>query len=167
MKSNLSQSSVNFLRARKRTCLPPISYPTLTKLYNKSSNEILTEMLTENFQLKKFLNDKRMQEKYDWIVSMTKLLEKMTECTESRERMAMIFEQLPNTLYLEGIYDAVRNVNPDTKQLNINLITSVLRVSNMFLSMIPYSADGLIKIFERIELQFSKNATDTPVSASL
>lgn len=167
MKSNLSQSFVNFVRVRKRTCLPPISYPTLTKLYNKSSNEILTEMLTENFQLKKFLNDKRMQEKYDWIVSMTKLIEKMTECTESRERMAMIFEQLPNTLYLEGIYDAVRNINPDTKQLNTNLITSFLRVSKMFLSMIPYSTDGLIKIFERIELQFSKTATDTPVSASL
>ncbi|CAF4369011.1 unnamed protein product [Rotaria sp. Silwood2] len=143
--------------AIKRLCLPRVSYPTLTKLVDKSSDDILTEMLHPNFQLNKFLNDKRMQERYDWIFSMTTLLEKITQCIESRERIVMIFEQLPGTLYLEGVYDEVRKVDPNTNQLRFKFIELFLQISNKFLAMIPHSADGLTKIFERIELQLSKN----------
>ncbi|CAF2793462.1 unnamed protein product [Rotaria sp. Silwood2] len=141
----------------KRPRLPPVSYPTLTKSLDKSPEEILTEMLDPNFQLKKFLNDKRMQERYDWISSMTTLLEKITHCIESRERITMILEQLPDTVYLEGVYNEIRKIDPDTNQFNFKLIELFLKISNTFLAMIPHSADGFTKIFDRIELQFTKN----------
>ena len=147
----------------KRPYLPPISYVTLTKILDKSPEEILNEMINPNFQLTKFLNDKRMQKEYDWVVSMTKLLEKVTQTMELRENIVNIFEQIPNTLYLEGIYDAVRHIDPSTNQMNFNLISSFLHVSFAFLSMMPYSADGLTKIIERIELQMSKNKVESMV----
>jgi hypothetical protein len=118
-------------------------------------------MLHSNFRLKQFLNDKRMQETSDWILSMTKLLEKMTQCIESRERIVMIFEQLPNTLYLESVYDEVRKFDLNTNQLKF--LELFLKISNTFLSMIPHSADGLTKIFDRIELQFIKNKSQSDV----
>ncbi|CAF1167216.1 unnamed protein product [Rotaria sordida] len=141
----------------KRPRLPPVSYPTLMKLLDKSPEEILTGMLDPNFQLNKFLNDKRMQERDDWVSSMTILLEKMTQCTESRERITMILEQLPNTLYLEGVYNKIRKLDPTTNQFNFKLIELFLKISNTLLAMIPHSADGFTKIFDRIELQFTKN----------
>ncbi len=120
-------------------------------------------MLHSNFRLKQFLNDKRMQERYDWIFSMTKLLEKLTQCIDSRERIVMIFEQLPNTLYLEGVYDEIRKSDPIKNQLRFKFIELFLKISNKFLSMIPHSADGLTKIFERIELQFTKTKSQSDV----
>jgi hypothetical protein len=135
----------------------------LTKLFDKSPDDILAEMLHSNFRLKEFLNDKRMQERYDWIFSMTKLLEKLTQCIESRERIVMIFEHLPNTLYLEGVYDEIQKFDPNTNQLRFQFIELFLKISNKFLSMIPHSADGLTQIFERIELQFTKNKSQSDV----
>jgi Tfp pilus assembly protein PilO len=120
-------------------------------------------MLSPNFQLESFLNDKRMQEKYDWIYSMTILLEKITQCVESRERIVMIFEQLPNTLYLEGVYEEIRQLDPDTNQLRFKFIQLFLQISDTFLAMIPHSADGLTKIFERIELQLTKTQSESNV----
>lgn len=118
-------------------------------------------MINPNFQLTKFLHDKKMQKDYDWVVAMTKLLEKATQSMELRENIVNIFEQLPDTLYLEGIYDAVRHIDPTTNQMNFNLISSFLHVSFAFLSMMPYSADGLTKIIERIELQMTKNRVES------
>jgi len=135
----------------------------LTKLLDKPSDQILAEMLLPYFQLKTFLNDQRMRNRYDWILSMTKLLERITKCEGSRERIVMILEQLPNTRYLEGIYDEVRKLDPITNQLRFELIQPFLKVSNTFLGIIPHSADDLIKIFERIELQFTKLKSESHV----
>ena len=152
-------------RPSKRPCLPPISYSTLPKLLDKSPDEILTEMVDPNFQLNKFLNDKRMLERHDWIVSMTQLLDKITQCTESRERLTIIFEQMANTRYLEGIYDAVRHKDSTTDQLNFTLILSFLHVSETFLTMMPHSAEELAKVIERIELQLTKCSSESKVRA--
>jgi hypothetical protein len=75
----------------------------------------------------------------------------------------MIFEQLPKTSYLEGVYEEIRKPDSITDQLRYNFIQSFLKMSNKFLSMIPHSADGLTKIFERIELQFLKIKSTSPV----
>ena len=136
----------------------------LTKLHNKQPDEILAEMLHPNFQLKRFLNDNRMRTKYDWIFEMTKSLEHITECTDlSRERIVMIFEQLPKTQYLEGVYDEIRKTDTITDELRYNFIQSFLKISTTFLAMIPHSADDLTKIFERLELQFTKIKSQTSV----
>jgi hypothetical protein len=94
---------------------------------------------------------------------MTILLEKITKCEGSRERIVMIIEQLPGTSYIEGVYDEVRKTDPITDQLRFNFIQSFLQISIKFLSMIPHSADDLTKIFERIELQFTKIKSESPV----
>ena len=120
-------------------------------------------MLHPNFQLNQFLNDKSMRERYDWIFPMTTLLEKMTRRIELRERIVIIFEQLPGTLYLEGVYDEVRKLDPNTNQPRFKFIELFLRISNTFLAMIPHSADGLTKILERIELQLAKNKCEARV----
>jgi Tfp pilus assembly protein PilO len=135
----------------------------LTKLLDKPADHILGEMLHANFQLKKFLNDKQMRQNYNWIFSMTTLLEKITACKGSRERIVMILEQLPNTPYLEGVYDEVRKTDAVTDQLRFDFIQSFLKISETFLAMIPHSADDLTKIFERIELQFTKVKSESPV----
>ncbi|CAF4970503.1 unnamed protein product [Rotaria sp. Silwood1] len=147
----------------KRPCLLPVSYSTLVKLVNKSSDEILNELLHPNFQLDKLLNDKRMQERYDWIYSMTILLEKITKCIRSNERIRKVFEKLSDTLYLEGVYDEIRKVDPIKNQLRFNFIELFLKISNTFLVMMPDSANALTKIIERIELQFSKNISESRV----
>lgn len=122
-------------------------------------------MVRPNFQLKQFLDDKRMRARYDWISSMTILLEKITQCSESRERISTILEQLPDTLYLEGVYDEVRKSDPDTNQLRFEFMRLFLKISNTFLAMMPHSADGLTKIFERIELLFTKTESESNVWA--
>ncbi|UJR19289.1 hypothetical protein I4U23_022418 [Adineta vaga] len=147
--------------ATKRPCLPAVSYRTLTNLLDKPPDEILTEMVHSNFQLNQFLNDKRIQERYDWIYSMTVLLEKITYCNQSRERIVTIFEQLPNTLYLEGVYEEIRKIDPETKQIRFEFIKLFLKILNKFLSMMPHSADGFTKISERLELQFTKIQSDS------
>lgn len=113
-------------------------------------------MVHPNFQLMEFLNDKRMRERYDWIFSMTMLLEKMTQRIQLRERIVIIFEQLSGTLYLEGVYDEVRKLDPKTNQPRFKFMELFLKISNAFLAIIPHSADGLTKILERIELQLTK-----------
>jgi hypothetical protein len=150
-------------RSTKTTSLPPISFSTLTRLREKSSDDILAEMLHNNFQLKRFLNDKRMRDNYEWILTMTTLVEKVTKCEGSRERMVMIMEQLPDTLYIEGVYNEVRKTDPITDELHFDFIQLFLQISIKFLSMIPHSSDGLTKIFERIELQFTKIKSESPV----
>jgi hypothetical protein len=135
----------------------------LTKLLDKTSDQILAEMLHPNFQLKTFLNDKRMRNRYDWIFSMTTLLEKITKCNGSRDRILMILEQLPNTLYLEGVYDEVRKLDPITDQLRFNFIQLFLKISNTFLAIAPHSASDLEKVFERIELHFTKIKSESSV----
>ncbi len=94
---------------------------------------------------------------------MTILLEKITKCIGSNEHMRMVFEKLSDTLYLEGVYDEIRKVDSITNQLRFNFIELFLKISNTFLAMIPDSADALTKIFERIELQFSKNKSESRV----
>ncbi|CAF0782423.1 unnamed protein product [Rotaria sp. Silwood1] len=138
-----------------------VRYDTLTKLLTRQPDEILAEMLHPNFQFRKFLNDNRMRNRYDWISSMTKLLEQIIKCVGSRERIVMILEQLPKTSYLDGVYDEVRKTDVITDQLRFDFIKLFLNISNAFLSMIPHSADDLTKIFERIELQFTKVQTKT------
>ncbi|CAF2702168.1 unnamed protein product [Rotaria sp. Silwood2] len=135
---------------------PPIKYETLTKLRSKTPNEILAEMLDSNFQLQRFLNDNRMRTMYDWINSMTILLEKITQCIESRERIVMIFRQISKSQYLEGVYHEIRKPDLITNQLRFTFIQLFLKVSNTFLTMIPHSAGSLMKIFERIELLLTK-----------
>jgi hypothetical protein len=128
----------------------------LTKLLNKQPDEILGEMLQSNFQLQTFLNDNRMETKYDWIFAMTTLLERITTCIGSRERIALILEKLPDTKYLEGVYNEIRQRDIITDELRYGLIQSFLKVSNQFLAMMPHSANDLTKILERIELMFTK-----------
>ncbi len=135
----------------------------LSQLLNKQPDEILAEMLHPNFQLKTFLNDHRMRKRYDWILTMTTLLEHISTCVGSRERIVMIFEQLPKTSYLEGVYEEIRKPDSITDQLRFNFIQSFLKISNKFLSMIPHSAYDLTKIFERIELLFLKIKSTSPV----
>ena len=120
-------------------------------------------MLEPNFQLNRFLNDKRMQARYDWINSMTILLEKITESNESHEQILSIFEQLPGTLYLEGVYDEIGKIDSNTNQLRYEFIRLFLKIANKFLAIIPHSSDSLKKIFERIELQFIKNKSESRV----
>ncbi|CAF5216285.1 unnamed protein product, partial [Rotaria magnacalcarata] len=140
----------------KQQYSPPIQFETLTKLHSKNPSEILDEMLHADFQLQRFLNDNRMRRRYDWINSMTILLEKITQCIELRERIVMIFGQISKSRYLEGVYDEIGEPDLRTNQLRFTFIQSFLKVSNIFLSMIPHSAGGLTKIFERIELLFTK-----------
>ncbi|CAF1207828.1 unnamed protein product [Adineta steineri] len=151
----------------KRLRLPPVSYPTLTKLIDKTPDEILAEMLHPNFQLNKFLNDKRMQERFDWMNHMTILLEKITKCIGSNEQLRTVFEELPRTLYLEGIYDKIRDVDPTTKQLRFNFIELFLKISNTFLVMMPNSVDAVTKIFERLAFHFSQNQSESPEFQSI
>ncbi|CAM4958751.1 unnamed protein product [Rotaria socialis] len=146
----------------KQRCPPSITFETLTKLRSKNPNEILAEMLHPDFQLRRFLNDNRMQRRYDWINSMTILLEKIAQCIESRERIVMIFGQISQSRYLEGVYDEIGETDLTTNQLRFTFIQSFLKVSNVFLSMIPHSAGGLTKIFERIELLFTKIEIKSP-----
>lgn len=159
----MNQTILQYLRPSKRSCFPPVSYYTLTKLIDKSSDEILNEMLHRNFQLRKFLNDKRMQDRYDWLYSMTVLLEKITKCIGSNERIRTIIEQLPNTSYLEGVYNEVPKVDPATNQLRFHFIQLFLKIANTFLDMIPDTRDTLMKIIERIELKFSKTKSESLV----
>jgi hypothetical protein len=135
----------------------------LTNLVNKQPDEILGEMLHPNFQLKTILNDNRMRTRYDWILAMTTLLESITKCIGSRERIVIIFEQLPRTSYLEGVHEEIRKPDSNTDQLRFNFIQSFLKVSNKFLAMIPHSADGLTNILERVELLFTKVTSKSSV----
>ncbi|CAF1400345.1 unnamed protein product [Adineta steineri] len=54
------------------------SYSMLTQMLDKQPNEILAEMIQINFSIKQFLNDKRMETEKDWIVTITKLFERIT-----------------------------------------------------------------------------------------
>ncbi|CAF2465989.1 unnamed protein product [Rotaria sp. Silwood2] len=154
--NSAASSSATGNTISKTSSQPAIRYDTLTKLLTKQPDEVLAEMLHPNFQFKRFLNDNRMRTKYDWILQMTKLLEQIIKCVGSRERIVMILEQLPKTFYIDGVYDEVRKTDLITDQLRFDFIKSFLNISNAFLSMIPHSADDLTKIFERIELQFTK-----------
>lgn len=136
----------------------------LTKLLELSPDFTLAEMLQPHFQLKRFLNDKRMQTHYDWILSMTKLLEKITKCEGSRERIVMVLAVLSGTTYLEGVYDQVRKPDPISDLLRYELIQSFLKIAQTIFSIIPHSAGDLTKIIERIELQFTKTKTESPVN---
>ena len=152
MKCKLLKSS----RAHKIPFQAHVSYKRLTSLINKTPDEILSEMFRSDFQLKNYLNNHYMRDKYDWISTMTTLLEQITKCLGSRERIVMILEQLPKSSYLEGVYSEVRKVDPTTGQLRFHFIQSFLKVSIFFLATIPHSADDLTKIFERLELHFTK-----------
>ena len=142
---------------------PHVSYKRLTNLINKTPDEILNEMLRRDFQLKMYLNNNRMRSRYDWISTMTTLLEQITKCSGSRERIVMILEQLLKSSYVEGVYGEVRTVDPITGQLRFHFIQSFLKVSRFFLATIPHSADELTKIFERLELAFTKVKFKSPV----
>lgn len=94
---------------------------------------------------------------------MTKLLEQITKCIGSRERIVMILQQLPKTSYIDGVYNEVRQLDAITDDLRYDFIQSFLKIAIVFLSTIPYSADDLTKIFERIELAFTKSKSTSIV----
>ena len=151
------------LRPTKRQCLPTISYQTLTELTEKSSEYIITKMLEVNFRLEEFLQDNRIQERYDWMYSMTILLEKITYCNESRERIVEIFEQIFDTCYLKGVYDEIGKLDLETKQIRFKFIQSFLQICKTVLEMIPHSFDGLKSIFERIVYTISEHSSESTV----
>ncbi|CAF0725958.1 unnamed protein product [Adineta steineri] len=151
-----STNSTTRQTSNRVSSLPHITYPMLTNLLDKQPDEILDQMLHPNFQLKAFLKDDRMKKRSDWIVTMTRLLEKITTCNTSSERIIKVLEQLPRTLYIEGVYEEVAKLDPITDQLRFDFIQLFLKIFNKFLSITPHSADDLIKISERIELQFHK-----------
>jgi len=157
-------SNTNNSRPPRQANLPNVNYSMLSKLIDKSPDEILIEMLQPNFQLKRFLKDERMKNNTDWILTMTKLLEKITQCEGSRERVVMVLGVLHDTNYLEnGVYDLVRKPDPITDQLRYEFIQSFLKIAESILNMIPSSADDLTKIVERIELHFTKTKNDSSV----
>ncbi|CAF4233825.1 unnamed protein product [Adineta steineri] len=158
-----STNSTTRQTSNRVSSLPHITYPMLTNLIDKQPDEILDQMLHPNFQLKAFLKDNRMQKRSDWIVTMTRLLEKITTCNTSSERIIKILEQLPRTLYIEGVYEEVAKLDPITDQLRFDFIQLFLKIFNKFLSITPHSADDLIRISERIELQFLKIKIKSPV----
>ena len=132
-------------------------------MLSKQPDEILSEMLRPNFPLAALLNDERMKSKYEWILHMTTLLERVTTCIDARERIAMILKEVPRTSYLEGVYDAVRSRDSITDELRYDFLQLFLKMSNKFLALTPYSASDLTKIFERIELVFTKTKSKSPV----
>ncbi|CAF1289347.1 unnamed protein product [Adineta steineri] len=132
------------------------SYSMLTQMLDKQPNEILAEMIQINFSIKQFLNDKRMETEKDWIVTITKLFERITTCTDTPERLQFVLKQIPNTVYVEGVYNAVRQLDSKTNQLCFGFLQSFLNMSNKFLALLPHLAIDLEKIFERIELAFTK-----------
>lgn len=133
----------------------------------KQPDEILSEMLNQNFPLAALLNDQQMRSKYEWTFNMTKLLEKLTTCDGARERVAMILKEVPRTAYLDGVYEAVRGRDVITDELRYEFLQSFLKMSNKFLSLTPYCASDLTKIFERIELAFTKTKSETQVKPSI
>ncbi|CAM4799643.1 unnamed protein product [Rotaria magnacalcarata] len=149
-------------RSTKTSAQPHIKYEALIKLLDKQQDEILAEMLRPNFQFKRFLRDNRMRNNFNWISTMTKLLEQIVKCIGSRERIVMILQQLPKTSYIEGVYNEVRQLDALTDDLRYDFIQSFLKISIVFISMIPHSADDLTKIFERIELLFTKTKSSSP-----
>ncbi|CAF0978486.1 unnamed protein product [Adineta steineri] len=157
-----STNSTTRQTSNRVSSLPHIVYPMLTNLLDKQPDEILEQMLHPNFQLKAFLKDDRMKKRSDWIVTMTRLLEKITTCNTSSERIIKVLEQLPRTLYIEGVYEEVTKLDPITDQLRFDFIQLFLKIFNKFLSITPHSADDLIRISERIELQFLKIKIKSP-----
>ena len=129
----------------------------------KQPDEILSDMLHSNFPLAALLNDQQMRSKYDWTFAMTRLLEQLTTCDGARERVAMILKEVPGTAYLDGAYEAVRARDVITDELRYDFLQSFLKMSNKFLSLTPYCASDLTKIFERIELAFTKTKSETQV----
>lgn len=140
------------------------SYEALVKLFERSSEEIIDEMLQPRFQLKQVLNDKLMRENNNWTVKMTALLGKVSQFEGSRERVVSILQQLPGTVYLDGVYDEIRKLNPLNDELRFDFIQLFLRISLKIVSMIPHSTDDFTRIFERIELQLTKSKSTSPVS---
>ena len=135
----------------------------LTQMLDKQSNEILNEMVHPDFPLKTFLNDKRMETQNDWIVTMTKLFERITMCTDAPGCLRVVLEQIRYTVYVEGVYNAVRQSDSNTNQLRFDFLQSFLNMSNRLLALSPHLAIHLMKIFERIELGFTKINLNTLV----
>ncbi|UJR33622.1 hypothetical protein I4U23_021057 [Adineta vaga] len=146
----------------KASPLPRVTYSMMKNLLDEQPDDILTGMLDPKFQLKALLKDRNMKSNYEWILAMTTLLEKITTCNGARDRIALILEKIPQTSYTEGVYEAVRIPDVITDQLRFDFIQSFLKVSNTFLSIIPHLADDLTRIFERIELTFTKIKTPSP-----
>ena len=159
-----NKSILILVSATRPTSRHHTSYQTLANLLDKSSEEILDEMLQPRFQLQQVLNDRQMRDNNSWILKMTELLEKVTRYEGPRERIVTVLQQLPSTVYLEGVYDDIRKPNPLTDELRFDFIQLFLQISIKMLSIIPHSADDLTKIFERIELQLTKSKSTSPVS---
>lgn len=150
-------------RAAKRQRLPPVSYQTLTELEKKSPEEVITAMLERNFRLEDFLKDQRMQENYDWMYSMTVLLEKITYCHEWRGRFIDIFEKILDTSYLKGVCEEIGKFDPSTKQFRFKFIQLFLQICKTFLEIIPHSFARLTLIVERIALRLIENQSNSTV----
>lgn len=148
---------MDLFRTTKKPSQPPVKYDVLDKLLNKQPDEILDDMLNPNFQLKNVLNDKRMRDNFTWISTMTRLIEQITKCTNSREKIATILLLIPRTSYIEGVYSEIHRADTITNKLRYSFIQSFLKIAITFLSTTPHLADGLTKIFERVELYLGKN----------
>lgn len=158
-----ARTSASF-RSHKPSSGPRVHASMITKLLDRKPDDILAELLNSNFPLDELLNDRRMATSSDWIVNMTTVLEQVTKCQGSRERVAMILSKIPTTNYVKGVHEEVIKRDPITDELPYGFIKSFLNMANEFVSMIPHSANDLITIFERIELNFSKVKTKPPVS---
>ena len=128
----------------------------LKQMLEEHSDDILVEMTQPNFPLKAFLNDKRMEIQNEWIVTMTKLFERITTCTNAGRRLCLVLEEIPGTVYVEGVYNTVRQPDSNTNQLRFGFLQSFLNMSNRLLALSPHLASHLTKIFERIALEFTK-----------
>ena len=94
---------------------------------------------------------------------MTTLLEKMTHCVQSREQSVAVYEQLPGTHYLEGVYNEIKSIDPITNQLRFQFIELFLKISNKCIALLPSLADALAKVLERAELLLTKNKSESNV----
>lgn len=136
----------------------------LTNLSKKGPDETLRELMNSSFPLSQLLDDDRMQSRFDWVCLMTQILEKVATCTEARERIAMILTRIPNTKYIDGLYAMVRERDPISDEFRYDFLQSFLKMAQRLLAIVPNSSADLTKIFERIELLFTKSPSNTPVS---
>ncbi|CAF0774800.1 unnamed protein product [Didymodactylos carnosus] len=154
--SSLSNSTTGGKTTEKASDLPHIGYNMLLEMSNKEPDILIIDVLRPYFQFKTFLNDDRMKIKYDWIKTMTDILEKIISCTEQRERVAQILSMILGSKYLDGVHEEIRKPDNKTKQLKYDFIHSFLKISDYMLTIMPHSENDLSKIIERVQVTLPK-----------
>ena len=154
---------LSHFRSNRSHSTIPINYTMLTRLADKSPDDILSDLLKPNFSLKALLKHPRMKTEYDWVFHMTRILERVTRCEGAEQRIAMVLTQIPSTDYVEGVYSFVRQQDPITDELHYDFLRSFLKMFTRLLALLPLSAESLMTISERIELTVGKTASTLPV----